>query len=135
MMIPSENIITYTSYIYIYTHIYAYTYTCIYATNHRDTKFMKHKFSEWKRIQNPLSKDNERQGRPISFIYWKKLFGIFFIYISNVILLPCFPSISPLPPPPRLLPNPPTSASLPWHCPILGHRTFTGTRASPPIND
>jgi hypothetical protein len=51
---------------------------------------------------------------------------IVFIYISNVIPFPSFPSenslsspLSPLP----LLPNPPTSASWPWHSPILGHRT------------
>ena len=34
-----------------------------------------------------------------------------------------------------LLPNPPTPTSWPWHSPILGHRTFTGPRASPPIDD
>lgn len=28
--------------------------------------------------------------------------------------------------------NPPTSASCPRHYPILGHRAFTGPRASPP---
>jgi hypothetical protein len=36
---------------------------------------------------------------------------------------------------PPLLTNPPTSASWAWHSPILGHRTFTGPRASPPIDD
>ena len=34
-----------------------------------------------------------------------------------------------------LLTNPPTPASWPWHSPILGHRAFTGPRASPPIDD
>ena len=34
-----------------------------------------------------------------------------------------------------LLTNPPTPASWPWYSPILGHRTFTGPRASPPIDD
>jgi hypothetical protein len=34
-----------------------------------------------------------------------------------------------------LLPNTPTPASCAWHSPILGHRTFTGPRASPPIDD
>jgi hypothetical protein len=61
----------------------------------------------------------------------------FFIYISNVITFPSFPSgipLSPLlfPPPsptyPLLLPGP-------WHSPILGHRTFTGPRASPSIDE
>jgi hypothetical protein len=44
-------------------------------------------------------------------------------------LSPHFPS--PLP----LLSNLPTPASWPWHSPIPGHRTFTGPRASPPIDD
>ena len=34
-----------------------------------------------------------------------------------------------------LLPNPPTPISWPRHSPILGHRTFTGPRASPAIDD
>ena len=33
-----------------------------------------------------------------------------------------------------LLPNPPTPASWPRHPPRQGHRTFTGPRASPPID-
>ena len=33
-----------------------------------------------------------------------------------------------------LLPNAPTPTSWPWHFPILGHRTFTGTRVSPPFD-
>ena len=37
--------------------------------------------------------------------------------------------------PPPLLPNIPTTASWPWHFPILGHITFTGPRVSPPIDD
>ena len=36
---------------------------------------------------------------------------------------------------PQLLPNPPTPASWLWHSPILGHRTFTRPRASPPIDN
>ena len=42
-----------------------------------------------------------------------------------------YPLLLPLP----LLPNPPTPASWPRHSPILGHRTFTEPRASPPIDD
>ena len=34
-----------------------------------------------------------------------------------------------------LLTKPPSPASWPWHYPILGHRTFTGPKASPPIDD
>jgi hypothetical protein len=30
--------------------------------------------------------------------------------------------------------HPPTPVSLPWHSPTLGHRTFPGPRASPPID-
>jgi hypothetical protein len=37
--------------------------------------------------------------------------------------------------PPPLLTNPPTPASWPWHPLILGHRIFTGPRASPPIDN
>jgi hypothetical protein len=40
-------------------------------------------------------------------------------------------SPSPLP----LLTNPPIPTFWPCHCPILGHRTFTGPRASLPIDD
>jgi hypothetical protein len=61
---------------------------------------------------------------------------IFFIYISNVIPFPSLLSENPLPfSPLPLLPNSLTSASWPWHSPILGHRTFTRLRASSPIDD
>ena len=36
---------------------------------------------------------------------------------------------------PYLLPQPTHSHSWSWQSPILGHRTFTGRRASPPIDD
>jgi hypothetical protein len=70
------------------------------------------------------------------------LFSFFFLiryflylhFLVNVIPFPSFLSENPLSPPP-LLPNPPTPASWPWQSPILGHRTFTGPRASPPIDD
>jgi hypothetical protein len=39
--------------------------------------------------------------------------------------------LSPFP----LLTSTPTPASWPWHSPTLGRRTFTGPRASPPIDD
>jgi hypothetical protein len=39
-----------------------------------------------------------------------------------------------LPLPTPLITNPPTPASCPWHS-ILGHRTFTGSRASPHTDD
>jgi hypothetical protein len=36
----------------------------------------------------------------------------------------------------RVFTHPPThSTSPPWHSPILGHRAFSGPRASPPIDD
>ena len=34
-----------------------------------------------------------------------------------------------------LLTNPPTPASWLWNSPILGNRTFTAPRTSPPIDD
>ena len=51
-------------------------------------------------------------------------------------MLPPF-LISPLkiPYPLPLLTNPTTPASWPCHSPMLGHRTFTGPRAFPPIDD
>ena len=49
-----------------------------------------------------------------------------FLYSS-----PKTPYLLPLP----LLTNPPTPTSWPWHSPTLGHRAFTGPRASPPIDD
>jgi hypothetical protein len=60
---------------------------------------------------------------------------IFFIYISNVIPFPSFPSknsLSTLPPPAS---QPTHSHSWSWHSPIMGHRIFTGLKASPPIDD
>ena len=61
------------------------------------------------------------------------LLDIFFIYISNVIPFPSFPSENPLSPPPA--PHLIHFHSWSWHSPILGHRAFTGPRASPPIDD
>jgi hypothetical protein len=46
------------------------------------------------------------------------LLDIFFIYISNVIPFPGFPSKNPLSLPHST--NPPSPASWPWHSPILG---------------
>jgi hypothetical protein len=57
------------------------------------------------------------------------LLGIFFLYISNAI-----PKDPYTLPPPALLLNPPTTASLHWHSPVLGHMIFTRPRASPPID-
>jgi hypothetical protein len=67
-----------------------------------------------------------------SFLFYQIFF---FTYISNIIPFPCPPPLkapySSLP----LLTNPPTPAPWPWHSPILRHKTFTGPRASPPIDD
>jgi hypothetical protein len=68
-----------------------------------------------------------------SFSFPFSLLDIFFICISNVISFPSFPSKSPHL---SLLPYSPTHPlPLPWQSPILGHITFTGPRASPPIDD
>ena len=45
------------------------------------------------------------------------------------------PPKSPIPYPLALFPNPLIPTSWPWHSPILGHRTFTLARASPPTDD
>ena len=67
-------------------------------------------------------------------IAFKKL-DILFIYISNVIPFPSFPSKNPLFSTLLLLPKQPTPAYWQMHSPLLEHRTFTGQRASPPIDD
>jgi hypothetical protein len=46
-----------------------------------------------------------------------------------------FPLKAPIPCPLPPLTNPPTPASWFWHSPTLGHRAFTGPRASAPIDD
>jgi hypothetical protein len=68
------------------------------------------------------------------FILSYFLLNIFFIYILNVIPFLSFPSENPLSPPPPPAPQHTHSHSWSWHFPILGHRTFTGPRASPPID-
>jgi hypothetical protein len=63
------------------------------------------------------------------------LLDIFFIYISNVIPFPGFPSKNPLSLPPPPAHQPTHSCFLALEFPYMGHRTFTGPRASPPIDD
>jgi hypothetical protein len=72
----------------------------------------------------------------LSFFFFPFLLDIFFIYISNVISFPGFPSENPFPHPlPHSPPHQPThSCLLALASPILGHWAFTGPRASP-IND
>jgi hypothetical protein len=75
-----------------------------------------------------------------AFRYCKLLFllDIFFLYILHVIPFPHFPSenlLSPTLYPLSLLTNPPILVSRFWHSPTLGHRAFTGPRASPLIDD
>jgi hypothetical protein len=50
-------------------------------------------------------------------------------------MFPGFPLKTPVPSHLALLTNSPTPTSWPWHSPTLGHRTFTGPRAPPPIDD
>jgi hypothetical protein len=69
------------------------------------------------------------------------LLDIFFIYISNAITFPGPPSLEisystlHLPASMRVFPHPHTSSSPPSHSPTLGHRAFTGPRASSPIDE
>jgi hypothetical protein len=60
-----------------------------------------------------------------------KILKAFFIFSSFT-----FQMLSSEPPIPSsaLLPNPPTSASCPWHYPLLGHMILTRPRASSPID-
>ena len=69
-----------------------------------------------------------------SFFFLKYfLLDIFFIYISNVISFPCFPSENLYPSPLAL--NPPTPSFWPWQPLIYGYITFTCPRASPSLDD
>jgi hypothetical protein len=64
------------------------------------------------------------------------LLDIFFIYISNVLYLHFLVSPSKIPYSPHpMCTNLPTPSSWSWHPPTFGHRTFTGQKASPPIDD
>jgi hypothetical protein len=58
---------------------------------------------------------------------------LFFIRYFLHLHFKCSPE-SPLYPPFTLLSNPPTSASWPWHSPVLGHMISARPRASPPID-
>jgi hypothetical protein len=66
------------------------------------------------------------------------LFSFFFIRYFLYLYFKCYPlSWFPLRKPPISSPhppNPPTSASLSWHSPTLGHRAFSGPRTFPPID-
>jgi hypothetical protein len=71
-------------------------------------------------------------GLMINLDYRILFLDIFFIYISNVVPFPSFPSRNPLFHPPfpcfyeGALPKPPpTPDSLPWHSPTLGHNFFS----------
>ena len=76
-------------------------------------------------------------------VFHSFLFSIFILFIRYFLHLhfKCYPlSWFPLWKPPipsllLLLINPPTPAFWPWHSPTPGHRTFTGSRASPPTDD
>jgi hypothetical protein len=70
-----------------------------------------------------------------SFIVFNFLLDIFFIYISNVIPFPGIPSKKTLPLPPPHAYQPTHSHFLAQSIPYIGHRTFTGPRAFPPIDD
>jgi hypothetical protein len=64
------------------------------------------------------------------------LLDIFFFLHFKCYPLSWFPlRKSPIPSPIPLLTNPPTPASWPWHSSTLGHKAFTGPRASHPIDD
>jgi hypothetical protein len=66
---------------------------------------------------------------------------LFFFFRSFLYLhfkcysLSWFPLWKPLLLPHPMLTNLPTPTSWPWHSPILGHRAFTESRTSPPIDD
>jgi hypothetical protein len=60
----------------------------------------------------------------------------FFIRYLLYLHFKCYPlSWFPLSLPASPCTNPPTPTPWPWHSPTLGHRDFTGPRASPPSDD
>jgi hypothetical protein len=74
---------------------------------------------------------------PRSYLWTDTFFIRYFLYLHfKCYSLSWFPLRKPtIPSSLPLLTNTPTPPSWPWHCPTLGHRTFTGPRASPPIDD
>jgi hypothetical protein len=65
------------------------------------------------------------------FFFFFVIFSLFtFQMLAPFLVFPLKISYSLSPPPD---PQPNHSHSVPWHSPILGHRTFTGPTASPPI--
>jgi hypothetical protein len=70
-------------------------------------------------------------------------FLFFFCFIRYFLYLhfKCYPlswfpfKKTPIPSPSPWLTNPLTPASWPWNAPLLGHGTFTGQRAFPPIDN
>ena len=64
-----------------------------------------------------------------NFIYFYLIFSLFIFQMLSPFL------VSPYPLPKPLQTNTPTPTSRPWYSPTLGHRAFTGPKASPPIDD
>ena len=84
-----------------------------------------------RKVRTGLERRDKETGLPFVCLF---LLDIFFIYLSNGVPFPSFPSKNPLSPP-LPAPQPTTPVSWPWHPLVLGHRTFTGPRASPPTDD
>jgi hypothetical protein len=66
--------------------------------------------------------------RIVEVWFWLDFFIRYLLYLHFLVS----PPKNPLSPPPS---NSPTPPSWPCHSPTLGHWTFTGPRASPPIDD
>jgi hypothetical protein len=95
------------------THAHALAHTCMYKHKHKTIRFLYF----------------------ILYVF-SFLLDIYFIYISNGIPshFLVYPLKTPIPSP--LLCSPThTPVYCSWHSPTLGHRAFTGTRASPPTGD
>jgi hypothetical protein len=91
------------------------------------------------RAAHALTTEPSFQAQVSQFFFFKDkifyfLLNIFFIYISNIIPFPDFPSENPYSLHPFPAHQPTHSASWSWHSPTLGHRTFTRPKASPPID-
>jgi hypothetical protein len=108
--------------------------TCTLARNFLKLKRKSNKKGKHKKVHDTNSTTSENTSSLDMNCFRKDflfLLDIFFIYILNVNPFPSSPY--PLPPPPA--PQRTHSHSWPWYSPILRHRTITGPRASPPIDD
>jgi hypothetical protein len=78
-------------------------------------------------VRKRLNKiETKKKREKENWFYHVNFFIRYFLYLH----FKCYPksSLCRLPPPPALLPYPPTPSSWPWCSPVLGHIKFTRPR-------